>query len=156
MSNVYTPATLAERMRRRERKPILKARERRGVYFIEMMTLPLIKVGFTMDIERRRSTIQTHLPFRVSIAAFYSPAEPAHETMLHNILAADHYGNEWFHYSRRVERVMSDLDDWYADDKITTHHGLGLRLERYKAPEFDGADDLIDTQITRDWLMRVF
>lgn len=155
---VYTPATLPHpsRNRLREKPPVNPSRGDRGIYFISLAAFPLIKVGFTRDLYQRRASLQTNCPFRVVVEAFYTPADVQHEAWVHAVLGADCFSDEWFVYSRRLERVMMDFDGWFASGEITVAHGFGAKLERYKTPTFQGCTDLVDSHVDIDWLMRVF
>ena len=89
------------------------------VYFI-LHGNKRVKIGFSIQVDRRLASIQTSLPGKAKIL-YVTPGDTELEKRLHQLFAADRVSGEWFYYSpairawieadksRREERVSNDF-----------------------------------------------
>lgn len=118
---VYTPATPRSRRRTLRATPVYDDIQRgmAGVYFIALASLPFVKIGFTKDIYQRKASMQTNCPFMLKLIAFY-PAKSIHERYLHQLLSASCHRDEWFAYTRQIDKTLLNLDAVLARGKAKT------------------------------------
>lgn len=78
------------------------------VYFAAWSESSPIKIGFTVDDEKRLSGLQTGLPYRVFFLGV-APGTVDDERNLHRRLVAHRLEREWFDRHEDVERVMAEF-----------------------------------------------
>jgi len=65
------------------------------VYFIEAVGTPRIKLGYSVDPEKRLKELQTGSPYKLALLAKW-PAIPQTETYLHELFTEYRVHGEWF------------------------------------------------------------
>lgn len=68
------------------------------------------KIGYALDVERRKYNLQTALPFDLEVEEVFRGTE-ADEGALHAHLAAHRIKREWFHANEAVHEYLDDLRD---------------------------------------------
>lgn len=87
------PAAVFPKIRRREPKSPTG-----HIYFIQSQGNCAIKIGFTLDVERRARELQTGSPESLEIVGAM-PGTVRDEKALHRHFHADHIRGEWFEAS---------------------------------------------------------
>jgi len=106
-------------------KTLLDLAEPGYVYFIQGVHGGPIKIGYSNNLKRRLSVLQTSYPDKLHIIA-YIPATQKFEHKLHKDLKRHRLYGEWFSPTPEVLQVISEVDKslFYADylDKKAVAH----------------------------------
>jgi Meiotically up-regulated gene 113 len=86
------------------------------VYFI-LHGNKRVKIGFSVQVDRRLSEIQVSLPSKAKIL-YLTPGDTELEKRLHQLFAADRVSGEWFYYSPAIRA-------WIAADKARREERVG-------------------------------
>lgn len=77
------------------------------IYFISHTEY--IKIGYTSDIARRLTELQTSCPIKMSVLALIE-GEMSDEIALHDKFSHLSSHGEWFHYSAEIDDFINKLD----------------------------------------------
>lgn len=127
------------------------------IYAIQVGHSGPVKIGFTVDLERRFNTLQSASPWPLRVIASV-PANKLSEPWIHGQLSAYRIGGEWFRWTPPVKSLVERLaaPEWrwpvsHATLSIAAPRGVGLELQdlvrKSAAPLQPG--DTICTQIKR-------
>lgn len=78
-----------------------------AVYFIRDESTGAVKIGYARDVERRRRSLQTGLPGKITTLRVLD-GDLATESWLHVRFAHLHLRGEWFRYSDEMLSIRSD------------------------------------------------
>jgi hypothetical protein len=80
------------------------------IYFIRAEGLDRIKIGWSIDPERRLATLQDLIPFKLVVAAS-AAGSAAQENYLHALFGAQRVAGEWFVSSARLESLIAEVSE---------------------------------------------
>ena len=78
------------------------------VYFIESEESGCIKIGFSVDVERRLSGLRSATPCKLNLLLAV-PGGPLEEARLHGAFLKEHKSGEWFHGYGRLRSFVEWL-----------------------------------------------
>jgi hypothetical protein len=86
------------------------------VYFIRHGN-KRVKIGFSVQVDRRLSEIQCSLPGKAKIL-YLTPGDTNLEKKLHQLFAADRVSGEWFYYSPAI-RAWIEADKTRREERVS-------------------------------------
>lgn len=87
---------------------------------------PPVKVGVSMNVEKRLATLQTGNPRKLILVAKAHMGSKkkayAVERMIHKRFLEQHIHGEWFNYKLRLKRVIKLLDQGEIPSSVKNRH----------------------------------
>jgi hypothetical protein len=91
------------------------------LYFIQIEHMGPIKIGFSKNIKRRMTHLQTAMPYDLNLI-YFSPSAVCDEEEYHRALRGDNMRGEWFWPTKKVLRSIE------ARRKIDARNGWVVEL----------------------------
>lgn len=106
------------------------------VYFLRAPLANLVKIGRSMDIEKRMKAIQVNNGEHLELMKVIAPLEPvAYEKRLHRRFRAYRQRGEWFRLESDLEHFINQLEDYNTND--TDNPGAAvLHKDNYQSQSF--------------------
>ena len=79
-----------------------------GIYFILAEEVARVKIGKSVNITQRMSTMKTNSPVLLELVAYFLAPDSA-ERFIHSVFSRYRLHGEWFTYSKQIQRVVKKL-----------------------------------------------